>query len=363
MPKFRRYRKKVKKYNKKKRLNKNQKKFKRGYTKRENKQVDMNQEKRLKAVEQKLKDVKTLYNIRNPVYNSFINALGNSAPVYHDVGVDASVLECYHIINVTPDFILPNYQHDPITGHHTDDEYMQIPGLGGSQIENPHENIETIRLNDNTVFMTKLKPLINWRQFITSTLSTPPDSFPRYPYNMEYINNNGLFKIRLFLIAQPVRQGTDQDMITSIARELPGAKQTFKSAKQRIRMLYTNALVDTSNMSEKLKYKILYDETITPKFKKQYVVNTTTGADEVATSVVYLLSILREPTIFINKKIEFSTAYNVENLNTVANNFTLHWVVKFKDIEQSKFIHDHIQVDTGTNQTQYKNEFNVYVTN
>lgn len=366
--KFRRRKKNPKKnQGKKKRLNKNQKRMKGRYTKRENKKVDMNQERRLKQVEKKLKDVKVLYHIRDPPYNNWIDPSTNVIiPTWIDVGLVASNIDAYQVIEVTPSIEIPSYFRNTITGAPTLDPTRNLPGMGGHELLNAGNLPENVLLNNNTCYCSKIKCTINWRQFVTSPIIV--EDFPFYPIRTEYINNNGLFKIRLYLIEQYVRAGTISDVSDQIARELPGPGMTFKRARERVRLGYNQVSLAQTNLSDKLKYRILYDEVITPKFHWQYSVKTETPGpgdtiDVMPKNEMYLLSILRSPNINVSRKLEFSTAYSVINNNTVPNNFALHWIIKFVDIEQAKFVNDFYEAVPSTNKTQYKNLTNLYVNN
>lgn len=349
----------------KKRLNKNQKKIKRGgYTKKEKKAVDLSQEKRIKVIETKLKDVHTLYNIRNPGYNNWVNTATQALiPTWIDMAQNMNVQECYDSWDVTPQIHLPSYNRDIVTGAVTANVYKPVPGVGTYQVPLGGQNAMNIPLNFNRIHITKFKCIFNYRQWVHDVVNTTGD-FPIFTLQQEYIKNSGIFKVRLYLISQPVKTETPDNKIANIARQLPGPFQTKKAATLRVKEGYSNANNQTSNLVEKLKYIIHYDEIITPKFQLQYQVerqvNNTGGTlDIIPYSRSYMISILRSPEIILNKDLEFSTTYDVR-VNNTPNNLTFHWVMKFADIEQSKMINDQIIASTSSQQVQYKNKFNIY---
>lgn len=343
----------------KKKDNKNQKKIKRGgYTKKEKKQVDLNQELRLKSIEKKLEDVDCLHNLRNPPYNAWINNhTGALINTWIDMGSNQSVQDCYDLWDVTPNIHLPSYFRDVVTGGVILNSTKEIPNLGPVDYLDSGSVIQNLQ-RPNKCQITKFKSTFNYRQYIFSGLDTSGD-FPTFPFNKEYINNN-IFRIRLYLISQPVLNSSTENKIAHIARQLAGPFQTQKASKYRVTEGYGNLDTTESNLNDKLKYTVHYDETIKPKFTFMYDIKTTTGATQMSTQKVYMISLVRNPEIILNKDLQFSMAYNIEN-NINPNNLTLHWVMKFADIEQSKFINDQISGSTDSHQCQYKNNFNIRV--
>lgn len=345
----------------KKKFNKNQKKIVTGgYTKKENKAVDLSQEKRIKSLESKMKDVMCLHNIRNPPYNNWINNTSQQLiNTWIDMIASQHVQDCYDTWDVTPDIKLPSYFRNVVSGQVLADSMKPIPGMGPIEYVTDVQTPEDRILNrPNTCKITKFKCTFNYRQYIVSPLDSTGD-FPKFPLNMEYINNN-IFKIRLYLISQPILADSIENKIQNIARQLGGPFQSHKAAKLRVTEGYGNVVNTESNLIQKLKYTVHYDQIIKPKFKFCYEVLTTTGSRTLPTQKVYMISILRSPDILLNRDLEFSTAYDAATNNN-PNNLTLHWVMKFADIEQSKFINDQILASTESQQVQYKNEFNIYL--
>lgn len=350
-----------------KKLNKNQKKIKfGGYTKQENKAVDLNQEGRLKTVEKLLSKVKTLYNIRNPFYNNWIDT--NSAELINtwtDMGSNQDMVNCFDAWDVTPELLIPTYNRNEVSGNPIVELTRAIPGVGSVEYLTAGNTVSNFSMNDNTCYLTKFKSVFNYRQYVFDLIDTSGD-FPEFVYEKEYLKNSGIFKIRLYLISQPVYSGDTDDKVTSIARALPGPFSTKKGSELRVQRAYGSLAVGESNKTDKLKYTIHYDEIITPKFQLHYQINREVPAvgdnvDITPYNRVWMMSILRSPDILLNKTLNFSTTYN--ELNFRPNNLTMHWIMKFADVEQSKFIADQITGSENSQQVQYKNHFNIYVEN
>lgn len=237
---------------KKKRDNKNQKRIKKGgYTKKENKEVDLSQEKRLKALEKKVKRKEVMYKVRDPLYNNFsyLNGQGNivEPPSYNNGLSGTSNYEyCYMYNNFTPEVQIPSWIEDWQTVPHDDQhEGMAIP-LG----------TETDKF-----FMTKLKYSAK-HQTNYSELPTTlnPAEYPPmvYFHDFEKYLRNGVL-MRHFILLVGTSDLTDYQQISQL---MPCAGQTYKDAKQN----FVHTLESSQDqIVASLRIKPLYDKTVLVK--------------------------------------------------------------------------------------------------